>query len=119
MLSPASRGLEGSLKKIRESLAETALGLGALPGTVDWSQRFYQYANRLAHVYLFNHLNGVPARLALLYFIGDEDMDGPHSRREWEAALAVVHEALGLRGRLPLYVKEVLINIPKLAPAVG
>jgi len=33
------------------------------------------------------------------------------SRREWEAALAGLHEALGLRGRLPRYVAEIFIDV--------
>lgn len=117
ILTPASRGSEDSLKRIRASLAETATALGALPGSVDWSQRFYQYTNRLAHAYLLNRLNGVRAVLAFLYFIGDSDMNGPQSRREWEAALAVVHEALGLRGRVPPYAKNVFIDVPEVSSA--
>lgn len=117
ILTPGSRGSEDSLKRIRASLAETATALGGLPGSVDWSQRFYPYTNRLAHAYLLNRLNGVRAVLVFLYFIGDSDMDGPLSRREWNAAIAVVHDALGLRGRIPPYVKDVFIDIPKLEPA--
>lgn len=117
ILTPASRGSEDSLKRIRASLAETATALGALPGSVDWSQRFYQYTNRLAHTYLLNRLNGVRALLVFLYFIGDRDMDGPQSRREWEAALAVVHEALGLRGRVPPYAKNIFIDVPEASSA--
>lgn len=115
ILSPASRSSDDSLKKIRASLGETAAALCAQRGSVDWSQRFYQYTNRLAHAYLLKQLNGVPALLVFLYFIGDSDMNGPQSRREWDAALSVLHEAVGLRGRVPSYVKEVFIDIPRLS----
>jgi hypothetical protein len=104
--------LEDSLPLIRASVAEVATGLGALPGAVDWSQRFYQYTNRLAHAYLSKELNGVPTLLVFLYFIDDREMGGPESRREWDAALAVLHEALGLRARVPSYVKDVFGQCP-------
>ena len=74
ILSPGSQALEDSLPLIRASVGEAATGLGALPGAVDWSQRFYQYTNRLAHAYLLRELNGVPTLLVFLYFIGDREM---------------------------------------------
>jgi hypothetical protein len=111
ILSPATQASADNLPLIRASLAETAAGLGAQPGAVDWSQRFYQYTNRLAHAYLLNVLNGVPTLLVFLYFTGDREMHGPDTPREWVAASAVLHEALGLRGRMPRYVKDVFIDV--------
>lgn len=118
ILSPASQASSTkSAQLIRKSLNETAKALRATPGT-DWSRRFYQYANRLAHAHLLQKLNGIPTRLVFLYLIGDKDMNGPENRREWEAALAVLHEALGIRGRLPKYVSEVFIDIRTSLPSV-
>ncbi len=57
-------------------------------------------------------------RTIFVHFIGDADMDGPSSRREWEAALTVLHEALGLRGRMPRYVAEIFIDVRPAVPAV-
>jgi len=119
ILSPGSRASADTLPLIRASLSETATGLGALPGAVDWSQRFYQYTNRLAHAYLLSQVNGLPTLLVFLYFIGDREMDGPDSRREWDAALAVLHEALGLRGRVPLYVKDAFVDVARSAAVIG
>ena len=45
--SPSGAGAE-SATRIQSALDDTARALGASPGT-DWSRRFYQYANRLAH----------------------------------------------------------------------
>jgi len=113
ILSPGTKASPQSLKLIRDSLKETAKALGASTGAVDWSQTFYQYTNRLAHAYLLKVLNGLPAVLVFLYFIGDRDMeDAPQTRREWEAAIAVLHEALGLRGRIPPYVKDAFLQVP-------
>ncbi len=99
-----------SLELIRASFAEVAEVLGAQPG-LDWSKRFYQYANRLAHAFLLHNLNGVPTQLVFLYFINDPTVLSPKSRREWEAAIAVTHEALGLRGRMPSYVRHAFIDV--------
>jgi hypothetical protein len=118
ILSPASQASSTkSAQLIRKSLNETAQALRAMPGT-DWSQRFYQYANRLAHAYLLRKRNGLPTRLVFLYLVGDGEMNGPESRREWEAALTVLHEALGIRGHLPNYVSEAFVDIRTSPPVV-
>jgi len=117
LLSTPMQAVGASAETIRRSLSQAASALGALPGT-DWSQRFYQYANRLAHAWFLAEVNGVSVRLAFVHFIGDSEMDGPSSRREWEAALMVLHEALGLRGRIPGYVVEVFIDVRPSVPMV-
>ena len=76
----------------------------------DWSKQFYQYANRIAHAYLLNELNGIPAKLVFVYFIGDEDMKGPAARHEWETAVETVHGALGLNTPPP-FIRDVFIDV--------
>ena len=117
LLSTPTQATGDNLKMIQAALFEAASALGAMPGT-DWSQRFYQYANRLAHAWFLADANEVPARLVFVHFIGDSDMDGPSSRREWEAALTVLHEALGLRGRMPSHVVEAFIDVRPPTPRV-
>lgn len=117
LLSSPTQATDASAETIRGSLSEAASALSAAPGT-DWSQRFYQYANRVAHAWFLAQANEVPVRLAFVYFIGDEDLDGPSNRREWEAALMVLHEALGLRGRMPRYVAEIFIDVRPSVPKV-
>lgn len=118
LLSPPCQAKGENAEIIRRSLSEAAAGLHASPGT-DWSQRFYQYGNRLAHAWFLTQVNGLPVRLAFVHFIGDADMDGPSTRREWEAALTVLHEALGLRGRMPHYVAEIFIDVRPSVPTVA
>ena len=96
--SPSLAKNETSCRKIESALAETKRWLRARPG-LDWSERFYQYANRLAHLYFLREVNGLNAHLVFLYFVGDRERKGPTDPREWEAATAVLHEALGIRGR--------------------
>ena len=86
-----------SLKKIKATLAETKEFLGVTSET-DWSQCFYQYANRLAHLYLLRELNKINACLVFVYFLNDPtvcDRD-PVSREGWEAAIALATKHLGI-----------------------
>jgi hypothetical protein len=78
---------------------------------VDWCTGYYQYANRLAHAYLMNELNGVPTELVFLHFVGDSDVDGPASREEWQKAIITVHDALGVLGQLPRYVRDAFVDV--------
>ncbi|MDP2754285.1 MAG: hypothetical protein Q8P40_07840, partial [Nitrospirota bacterium] len=70
IFSPPSQASPKSLKRILKSLDETSSALRAQPG-LDWSRRFYQYANRLAHAFLLKELNDIPIRLLFIYFTGD------------------------------------------------
>ena len=100
IVSPPSGAADRSLEQIRTSLRESAEFLGA-SSSCDWSGTFYQYANRLAHLYLLHEVNGIDSWLVFIYFIGDDDVSGPGSEAEFRAALTVLHGALGLR-RHPL-----------------
>jgi hypothetical protein len=116
LYSPATgASSESSVALIQASLSETMRGLGVLDG-FDWSKQFYQYANRIAHAYLLNELNGVPAKLAFVYFVGDKDMKGPTVRHEWETAVQTVHVALGLNTRPP-FIRDVFIDVTLDPPA--
>ena len=85
-----------SRKKIAHSLQETQRFLD-IRRSVDWAiSPYYQYANRLAHLYLLAELNGFDAYLVMLYCLNDVDMNGPQEIREWEAAIQGQDAALGL-----------------------
>jgi hypothetical protein len=71
-----------------------------VPETADWLSGFYQYANRLAHLY-FLRKHGVRASLVLVYFTGDEEVGGPLSPAEWTPHLKAVHRHLGLSEPVP------------------
>lgn len=60
MISPPIKAGEASRKIIENALEETRAYL-SIKGQADWSDTFYQYANRLAHLYLLRVLNGLPA----------------------------------------------------------
>jgi len=94
MLSPATQARSQSLASIEASLGQVASALGAKAKS-PWTESFYQLANRLAHLWFLRQA-GKPAWLVLVNFVGDSDMNGPTSPREWEAAYLVAGHVMGL-----------------------
>ena len=90
-----------SLLKIEKALAATASHVRARKPKVLWTEGFYQLANRLAHLH-FLQQNEVDARLILINFVGDLEMNGPMSRAEWQSAYKVVTYVMGLPTPNPL-----------------
>jgi len=84
-----------SRKRIEAALELTKRWLGA-SSDADWTGALYQSANRLAHLYFFREVMGVPAWLINVYFVNDPH--SPTSRAEWEVALAGIRAQLGLAG---------------------
>jgi len=107
-----------SLAKIRESLDATKRFLGSR-SDADWAVCFYQYANRLAHLYLLREINSLPAYLLFLYFINDEEMGGPSTQLEWEGAIHLLESFLRIRRphRLAQYVLHAFIDVEELGSA--
>ena len=101
MCSPPSGASEVSRAIIARSLSSCAERLGARPGHGEWTDHFYQLANRLAHLQFLLD-NGVRARLVLVNFLNDREMSGPTAAETWEAAYHVAFHVLGLGKRHPL-----------------
>lgn len=81
----------------------------------DWSTCFYQYTNRLAHLYLLRELNKLPAYLVFLYFVKDEEMNGPKMYTEWEAAIQLLELFLGVRNHnLSRFVLHAFVDVHEL-----
>jgi hypothetical protein len=109
--SPGTKASQTSLELIKHSLAE-ARRFYAPKANAEWFDTFYQYANRLAHHYLFRKLNQLPSHLVFLYFINASDVNGPSSELEWKGAIQLLHAALGLTpGKLPDSVHEVFLDV--------
>ena len=118
IVSPGT-GAEGERRALLEkSLAELKSYLVVDPN-ISWSGKFYQYANRLAHLYFLREVNHQDAYLAFVYFTGDSDVDGPISVAEWKAALTVAKGALGVpkRHRLSRYVADIFIDVSEMRDA--
>lgn len=115
MVSDPSGASGTSLAKIRASLEATKRFLGAR-SDADWVACFYQYTNRLAHLYLLRELNGLPAYLLFLYFTNDQEMNGPGTEAEWEGAIKLLESFLGIpqQHRLSKYVLRAFIDVGEL-----
>ncbi len=117
-VSPGTSAEGKRRQHIERSLEETKRFLG-VPTEIPWSGKLYQYANRLAHLYLLRKLNKKKAYLVFVYFTGATDVDGPKTEAEWRAALTLVKGVLGLpkRHRLNRYVGDVFIDVSEMTNA--
>lgn len=106
---------EKSIKRILGSLEKTRLFLNANPD-ISWSHPFYQYTNRLAHLYLLRQ-NELPAYLVLVYFINDIEMNGPTKAEQWEGAKELLHSYLGIGShKLQQFITDVFIDVHHIRP---
>ena len=114
IVSPATGAGLISKKLIDKSLKETKDYLG-IKNEIDWSGKFYQYTNRLAHLYFLRVKHNKPTYLLNVYFIGDKSVSGPETIQEWKGALQVLHSYLGLtRHKLSKYMSDIFIDIKTL-----
>jgi hypothetical protein len=92
----------GGLPLIRETLASIQRKLG-VDASRDWLRGYYQFCNRLA-VLSFLLEQGVAAKLALIYFVGDvaPGRDCPKTEEEWLPALDEQDRNVGLPPQSPL-----------------
>jgi len=111
IVSPATSAGEKSKKFINQSLNETKYFLN-VTNDINWSGKFYQYTNRIAHLYYLREKCKKQAFLINIYFIGDETVAGPKTKQEWDGALKVFHTYLGLtRHKLSKYMADIFIDI--------
>lgn len=117
--SPASGASLKSLKRIAKSLNRTRAFLNADP-LVDWTRAFFQYTNRIAHLYLLRELNDVDTYLINVYFLNDTVMDGPTSIEEWRGSLTLLKTYLGVTGtKLSPFMKDLFLDVNKLGRSPG
>ena len=117
LVSPASGAKSPtSIALIDDSLKEVQRFLRVDTG-IDWTGKLYQYANRIAYLYLLRELNRLPAYLMFIYFVGDKDVGGPRTTEEWKAAIEVAERVLGLpaRHRLSDYVADIFVHVDDLS----
>jgi hypothetical protein len=99
-----------SRQKIEEALNRTRHWLGVVE-SADWTGPLYQSANRLAHLFFFREIVGIPAWLVNIYFLNDPH--SPTSREEWQVELVAVKQQLGLAGiTIPHYADMYLAALP-------
>lgn len=114
IVTSASAAREVSKKLIDQSLAETKAFLN-IKNEIDWSGKFYQYTNRLAHLYFLREKRKKSVYLVNIYFIGDTTVLGPNTQDEWIGALKVLYSYLGLsRHKLSKYMADVFVDFKSL-----
>jgi len=81
--------------RINNALADAKAVFSASEGAC-WGRPFYQYANRLAHLYFARQLNSLDAYLLFLYFADAPDVASPSTEAEWRGAIRLIEKCLGL-----------------------
>jgi hypothetical protein len=112
--SPGSGASAPNLQQIEKSCSEAKQSYEASPGAT-WTGKYYQYANRLAHLYFLREVNQLDAHLAFVYFLNDPYTRGPTSEAQWAPAIAEAHSALGLPGGPLPAVHEVFVDVLELS----
>lgn len=112
--APSAASAEASRDLILASLDACRTAVGA-DDRSDWSRCFYQYANRLAHLWWLRE-HGIDAHLLMVDFVNDVDVSGPASAETWSAAYAAAEYALGLPGThsLTRYIHHVYPDVREL-----
>ena len=109
--TPTGAKSEDSIRLIHTSLEEAKSFFRAKP-EIDWSKCFYQYCNRLAHLYWLRERESIPADLVFVCFVGDHEMGGPSSGCEWRAAIELLERFLGVtEHRLRRHVHHVFPDV--------
>jgi hypothetical protein len=113
--SPASGAKDkSSIDLIRKSLKETREYMGVAKD-VDWAGKYYQYTNRLAHLYFLRVLNNLPAWLVFVYFVNAKDVTKPANEENYAVAIKTMHEHLGIgRHKLEEWVVELAVDTMEL-----
>jgi hypothetical protein len=109
-----SKAGPGSLAKIHAALEEAKQAFGATE-EAPWDAPFYQYANRLAHLYFLVEKNELDAYLLFLYFANAPDVPNPCSIEQWEGAKRIIEKCLGLgKHRFSKRVSTVVVNVDEM-----
>jgi hypothetical protein len=111
-VSDRSKASSRSLVQINHSLAEAKRAFNAREDA-SWESPFYQYANRLAHLYFIHTLNNVDAYLLFLYFADAPDVPSSCTAEQWQGAIRLTKKCLGL-GANPYQrrVAELILSVP-------
>lgn len=84
-----------------------------------WFNAFYQYANRLAHLYFLRQLNDIPTHLIFLDIINDPESGdgGVKSADGWKSLVRLAEACLGITASKPLmkHVHHIHIDVGNFA----
>jgi len=72
-------------QRLPGAFRSTKSAFRAAPSAV-WENPFYQYVNRLSHLYFLRKINRVDAYLLFVYFADAPDVPHPCTVQQWEGA---------------------------------
>jgi len=102
-----------SLEKIDSSIRKTKDFLGVKDGS-GWTQGYYQYSNRLCHLFFLREMCGLDAYLIFLYFCNDKTHIST-SKEEWKIALDNQKKIMALNSLLTdINVVDIFVNTEKI-----
>ena len=103
-----------SVELINTALTNSQAALAA-KSDIAWTGCFYQYANRLAHLWWLRE-RSVDAYLVFVYFLNDTTVTrAPGTQAEWEAALYVMKRCLGVTDhRLRKWALDIFVDVKDL-----
>ncbi len=111
LVSPKTGASSNSKTLIDKALDDTKKYMG-ITDPLDWSYKFYQYFNRIAHLYFLRVKCNVPAFLLNIYFIGDNTVSGPNTKEEWLSAITVMKKYFGLENHnLSDFMVDIFIKV--------
>lgn len=115
ILSPPSGARNpASVKLIKKSLSEVKSFVGSKT-KVDWSSYFYQYANRIAHLYFLRKINKKNTFMVFIYFLSDNSVNGPETKEEWLGAISLMKKYLGInQNKLSQFIRDIFIDVKEL-----
>ncbi len=90
-----------SIRRIKQSLSDVQQFMGISGDRCRpelWFNAFYQYVNRIAHLYFLRELNSIPTHLIFLDIVNDPDSgkDSVTSAEEWKSLVRLVEACLGI-----------------------
>jgi hypothetical protein len=78
-----------------------------------WQMPFYQYANRLAHLYYLKELNHINAFVIFIYFCNASDVAKPTNEDEWNGHIRTIEKVFALNATCKNKI-NILIDTKKL-----
>jgi len=113
--SPGTKASEKSIKLIEKSLNDVKKYLN-IDSSFNWMEIYYQYTNRIAHLYYLRVLNNLDAFLIFIYFLNDPTVNGPKSINEWENEIIELQNKIGFKNDniLSNYIIDIFVDYNQL-----
>jgi hypothetical protein len=93
----------GATSKVSIDLIETSINRAkdfySENKKVYWQKPFYQYANRIAHLYYLKELNNLNVFLIFIYFCDAPDVVKPTNEEEWKGHIRTIDKVFAFKNK--------------------